>query len=66
MTPKCPNCKGHSFQLSEESVEKGTFPILFISCKSCGTIVGTSTYHHMQVELERQVKVILSQIKPPR
>jgi predicted nucleic-acid-binding Zn-ribbon protein len=37
----CPKCGNHSFTASIESVQNLNVKIIFITCQSCDTVIGT-------------------------
>lgn len=45
---KCPKCEGTTFELKETDKVRGThFPICFIQCITCGTVVGVTDTHNV-------------------
>jgi hypothetical protein len=51
----CPNpeCKGHSFQLSENSPSGSAFKLQFVQCSNCGTVVGVLESHNSAVLIQK-------------
>jgi len=59
--PLCPKCGNNTFTATNEPVENLNIPVVFIQCKSCGSIVGTSESHliDMVKDLAHKLKIRL-------
>jgi excinuclease UvrABC ATPase subunit len=54
----CPHCKGHTFEVQENSPQKSTFKQMFIQCTACGTVVGVTEYFNVGSLVTDQQKAI--------
>ncbi len=51
----CPNpdCKGHSFELVQNTPYKSAFKLQFVQCSKCGTVVGVLEYFNAGALIEK-------------
>ncbi len=63
--PSCPKCGKGFFTTSVEEPSGSKFKLIFVSCSSCGAVVGVMDYFnvgHLIVKQSKAIKAIAQQV----
>lgn len=55
-TSTCPKCTGTTFELKEGTVHNAHFRLMFVQCRSCGAVVGTTEFFNTAAMLQTLAK----------
>jgi hypothetical protein len=62
-TSSCSKCGEHSFEQVEVTPERAQFPVRFIQCVTCGTVIGVTDSSNVLSKMHRIEELLKKVVK---